>query len=1039
MDKLVKNIISFSLRHKLFTFFMTAGLAVIGIFCFIKTPIVAFPDFTNTQIQIITRWPGRSAQEVERFVTIPVEITMNSVQRKINLRSQTMFGLSVVTLVFEDDVDDSYARQQITALLPDIQLPEGADEELTPPTGPTDEIFRYTLHSSMRTPAELRTIQDWVIDRNLRTVRGVADVVAFGGPVKTYEVSVNPNLLTQYDLTALDVYDAVSKSNINVGGDVIEKSSQAFVVRGLGLLRSIDDIKSIIIKNVSGTPILVRNVAEVYESNNPRLGIVARGKNNPDVVEGIVLMRKGIDPGPVLKGLEDEVKELNEKILPSDVKVQTVYDRQNLIDFCLHTVFHNVLEGIFLVTLVVFLFMRDWRATLIVSLIIPLSLLFAFIMLYAKGMFANLISIGAIDFGILIDGAVVMVEGVFVALGYYALEIGMEKFNKVAKLGIIRRTGVNMGNAIFFSKLIIITALIPIFSFEKVEGKLFSPLAYTLGFALLGALLFTLTFVPALSSTLLRKNVKEKHNSLVAGMIKYYGKLFDWVMRNKRLSITIAAIAVLTTFISGKFLGTEFIPHLNEGALWVEGDAPMSISLNAAKELADSMRSDLLEFPEVREVVSQIGRPDDGTDPKGFFSIENLVDLYPKEQWKTKQTKDQLIARMQKKLEQKHVGTIWAFSQPIIDNVNEAIAGINVDQAVKIFGDDLDSISKISQQVSQLLKTVPGMEDVGIVKNLGQPELQIQLDMQKMALYGITADEANAEVELAIGGKAATQMYEGEKKFDIRIRYQLPYRENETEIGNLMIRTSTGGKIPLKEIADIRLKSGPAFIYRDNNKRFSAVQFAVRGRDLGGTVAEAQTKLNKEIALPKGYLIKFSGEYESEVRAMTRLSIVVPVSLVIIFIILLILFRRISDVLLVLLNVPFALAGGIMALIVTKTNFNISAGIGFIALFGICIQNGVIIISVIKQNLDKGIPLDEAIKTGAISRVRPVVMTALMAIFGLLPAAISTGIGSETQKPLAIVIVGGLISATILTLVIFPLVIEIFYGRAERRQRRRMA
>jgi cobalt-zinc-cadmium resistance protein CzcA len=949
-----------------------------------------------------------------------------------------MFGLSVVTLVFEDDVDDSYARQQITALLPDIQLPDGSDEELTPPTGPTDEIFRYTLHSPVRTPAELRTIQDWVIDRNLRTVPGVADVVAFGGPVKTYEVSVNPNLLTQYDLTALDVYDAVSKSNINVGGDVIEKTSQAFVVRGIGLLTSIDDIKNIIIKNVNGTPILVRSVAEVFESNNPRLGIVAKGRHNPDVVEGIVLMRKGIDPGPVLKGLEQEVEELNTNILPSDVQVQTVYDRQNLIDFCLHTVFHNVLEGIFLVTLVVFLFMRDWRATLIVSLIIPLSLLFAFIMLYMKGMFANLISIGAIDFGILIDGAVVMVEGVFVALGYYAAEIGMEKFNKVAKLGLIRRTGVDMGKAIFFSKLIIITALIPIFSFEKVEGKLFSPLAYTLGFALLGALFFTLTFVPALSSRLMRKDVKEKHNGLVAGMIKYYGKLFDWVMRHRKLSLSVAAIAVLITFASGKFLGTEFIPHLNEGALWVEGDAPMSISLDQAKELADSMRSDLLEFPEVREVVSQVGRPDDGTDPKGFFSIENLVDLYPKEQWKKKQTKDELIARMQKKLEEKHIGTIWAFSQPIIDNVNEAIAGINVDQAVKIFGDDLDSISKISQQVNQLLKSIPGMEDVGIVKNLGQPELQIKLDKQKMALYGVTTGEANAEIELAIGGKAATQMYDGEKKFDVRVRYQLPFRKNETAIGDLMIQTSTGAKIPLKEIADIQLRSGPAFIYRDNNKRFSAVQFAVRGRDLGSTVAEAQTKLAREIRLPKGYTVRFSGEYESEVRAMTRLSIVVPVSLVIIFIILLILFRRITDVLLVLLNVPFALAGGILALIITGTNFNISAGIGFIALFGICIQNGVIIISVIKQNLIKGIPLTDSIKTGAISRVRPVVMTALMAIFGLLPAAVSTGIGSETQKPLAIVIVGGLISATILTLVIFPLVVQIFYSRHEKRLKRKL-
>jgi heavy metal efflux system protein len=508
-------------------------------------------------------------------------------------------------------------------------------------------------------------------------------------------------------------------------------------------------------------------------------------------------------------------------------------------------------------------------------------------------------------------------------------------------------------------------------------------------------------------------------------------------MRNKRLSLGVASIVVLVTFASAKFLGTEFIPHLDEGALWAEGDAPMSISLEQAKAQADSMRYDLLRFPEVKEVVSQIGRPDDGTDAKGFFAIECLVDLYPKEQWKSRISKNELIKQMEEKLESKYVGTIWSFSQPIIDNVNEAIAGIDVDQAVKVFGENLDSISKISRQVYEKLKTVRGMTDVGIVKNLGQPELQIKLDIQKMGLYGITAAEANAEIELAIGGKAATQLYEGEKKFDVRVRYQLPYRKSETEIGDLMIPTSTGAKIPLKEIADIQLKSGPAFIYRDNNKRFSAVQFAVRGRDLGGTVAEASQKLDKEIKLPKGYTIQFSGEYESEIRAMTRLSIVVPVSLIIIFLILLILFRKVSDVLLVLLNVPFAIVGGILALIITGTNFNISAGIGFIALFGICIQNGVIIISVIKQNLAKYIPLAEAIKTGAISRVRPVVMTALMAIFGLLPAAISTGIGSETQKPLAIVIVGGLISATLLTLIIFPLVIQMFYQRREKRQVRK--
>jgi cobalt-zinc-cadmium resistance protein CzcA len=584
-----------------------------------------------------------------------------------------------------------------------------------------------------------------------------------------------------------------------------------------------------------------------------------------------------------------------------------------------------------------------------------------------------------------------------------------------------------MGKAILFSKLIIITALIPIFSFEKVEGKLFSPLAYTLGFALLGALFFTLTFVPALTSSLLHKNVVEKHNPLVSGMMKYYERLFNWVMGHKKLSFSIAMLVLGLTFFSARFLGTEFIPHMNEGALWVEGSAPMSISLPQAKILADSMRYDLLRFPEVHEVVSQIGRPDDGTDPKGFYDIECLVDLYPKEKWKSHLTKDELIDRMQQRLDSKYVGAVWSFSQPIIDNVNEAVAGINVNQAVKVFGENLDTISKIAKQVCEKIDPIRGMEDVGVLKNLGQPELQIKLDREKMAAYGISAAEANAVIELAIGGKAASQLYEGEKKFDIRVRYQYPFRKSETEIGELMIPTASGEKIPLKEIADILLGSGPSFIYRDNNKRFTAVAFAVRGRDLGSTVIEGQKKLSEAIKLPKGYTIQWSGDYESEIRAMTRLSIVVPISLIIIFVILLVLFRKIKDVLLVLMNVPFALVGGILALLISRTNFNIAAGIGFIALFGICIQNGVIIISVFKQNLAKRMPLNIALKSGVMSRVRPVVMTALMAIFGLLPAAISTGIGSETQKPLAIVIVGGLISATLLTLLIFPVIVHRMY------------
>jgi len=1024
---MIKNIIAFSLKNRILIFVLTAVLFIGGIYSYVKTPIVAFPDFTNTQISIITLWPGRSAQEVERFVTTPIEITMNSVQRKTNLRSQSMFGLSVVSIVFEDDVDDMYARQQITGLLNDIDLPEGANSELTPPTGPIDEIYRYTIHSAHHTPAELRTIQDWVIDRNLRTVAGVADVVAFGGPVKTFEVSVNPNLLAKYNLSALDVYQAVNKSNINVGGDVIEKASQAFVVRGIGLLNNIKEIENVIVQNVNGTPILVRNVADVKESNQPRLGQVQRGADD-DVVEGIVLMRKGIDPGPVLKALGEKVKELNEKILPTGVEMKTFYNRQNLIDFCLHTIMHNVLEGMVLVIIIVFVFMLDLRSTIILSLTVPLSILFAFIMLYIKGMYANLISIGAIDFGILIDGTVVIVEGMFVALVHRAETLGMERFNKVGKLSLIHKSTVSMAKGIFFAQLIMVTALLPIFTFEKVEGKIFAPLAYMLGYALLGSLIVTFTFVPALSSMMFRKNVVERHNPLVEGMLKYYEKIFDWVMRHEKKTLTIAFVALIVTFYCTRFIGTEFIPHLDEGALWVEGDAPMSISLEEANRLASNMRKDLLSFPEVKEVASQVGRPDDGTDPKGFFSIECLVDLYPHDDWKSGLSKDALIQKMQERLNSKYVGTAWAFSQPILDNVNEAVAGINVNQAVKVIGDNLDSISKISRKVYETLSTVRGMEDVAIVKNLGQPELRILLDQEKMALYGVTTADANAVIEMAIGGKAASQLYENEKKFDIKVRYQPRFRKSEKEIANLMVPTSSGTNIPLGEIADIKLSSGPAFIYHDNNKRFAAVSFAVRERDLGGTVADAQQKL-AAIPLPKGYSITFLGEYESEVRAMKKLAIVVPISLMLIFIILLFVFRNMRDVLLIILNVPFALVGGILSLLITGTNFNISAGIGFVALFGVCIQNGVIKVSILKEILAEKLPIEVAVKKAALGRVRPVVMTALIAICGLLPAAMSTGIGAQTSRPLAIVIVGGLITSVLLVLLILPLFFKIAYSR----------
>jgi heavy metal efflux system protein len=1028
MNKFIRSVISFSLRNKLFTFFGVGVLVVAGWISFLHIPIEAFPDVTNTQIIIVTEWSGRSAEEVERFVTTPIEIAMNSVQRKTNVRSITMFGLSVIKIIFEDEVEDFFARQQVNNQLRNVRLPEGVDPDVQPPYGPTGEIYRYVLRSETRNTRDLLTIQNWVIDRQLRAVPGIADVVAFGGQEKIYEISVDPIKLQKFDLTPLELYSAVSNANLNVGGDVIEKNGQAYVVRGLGLLNSINDIENTIVDTYNGNPVLVKNVAQVIESSAPRVGQVGLDDND-DVVEGIVVMRKGENPSEVLARLKAKIDELNHTVLPGDVKMEVFYDRDNLMNYCTRTVMHNLTEGIVFVTLIVLLFMANWRTTVIVAVIIPLSLLFAFLCLSLKGMSANLLSLGAVDFGIIIDGAVVMVEGQFVALDLHAQKNGMERFNKLSKLGLIKKTGTGLGKAVFFSKLIIISALLPIFAFQKVEGKMFSPLAYTLGFALLGALLFTLTLVPVLVSILLRKNVYEKHNVLVDFFNRLVGRSFAVTFRYKRLSVAVSFIILGLSVFSTKWLGTEFLPQLNEGALWVEAKLPMSSSLNETVKTVSLLRNELRQFPEVNGVLSQTGRSNDGTDPSGFYYVQMQVNLKPKEEWDNPRPVDMLVEEMDKELK-KYQGIIYNYSQPIIDNVAESVAGINASNAVKIFGDDLSKLDEIANLVIEQIKDVRGIKDVGILRNIGQPEISVSLDEGRMAIYGVQKAEAQSTLEMAIGGKTATEKYEGERKFDIRIRYRQDYRKNEEDIMSIMVPTIRGDKIPLKEIATIHKITGPAFIYRDNTKRFIGVKFSVRERDLGSTIADAQAMVNKNIKLPQGYSIGWTGEFENQVRATKRLGQVVPLSLILIFVLLFILFGNIQDASLVLANVPFALIGGIVALHLTGINFGISAGVGFIALFGICVQNGVILISEFHSNVRKQFGLHQAILEAVKVRTRPVIMTALMAAIGLLPAAVSTGIGSESQKPLAVVIIGGLITATIFTLLVFP----IFYYWAVRRK-----
>ncbi len=1031
MIKLVKSVLGFSLKNRFFVFFVTGLLALAGLYAYWTLPIEAFPDVTNTQIIIITQWPGQSAEEVERFVTVPLEVAMGPVQRKISVRSITMFGLSVIKIVFDDDIDDAFARQQVNGRLAAASLPDGVEPEVEPPYGPTGEIYRYVLTSPHRNSRQLLELQNWVVDRELRTVEGVADINPFGGEDKIYAVAVDPLRLDQYGITPLDVYSAIQRNNLNVGGDVIERNDQAFVVRGIGLLTSVRDIENVLVDQRGGTPILVKDVAHVSETGATRLGQAGLDEND-DVVEGIVVMRKGENPSDVLKRLKAKVKDINEHILPPDVKMQTFYDRDVLIRYCTHTVLHNLFEGIVLVTAVVFLFMADWRTTLIVSLVVPLSLLFAFLCLRLRGMSANLLSLGAVDFGIIIDGAVVMVEGLFVVMARLSDRIGRERYARLSKLGLIRREGAPLGKAVFFSKLIIITALLPIFSFQKVEGKMFSPLAWTLGFALAGALLYTLTLVPVLFSLLQRTQAREKHNPFVIFVQRRTLQAFHFCFAHKALSLGAACIVMVLSLLSTSCLGTEFLPELDEGALWVEAGLPVSTSLSATVAMVHRIRAKLLRFPEVQSVLSQTGRSNDGTDPSGFYYMQAAVNLYPEDQWKRHITKEQLVDEMDSALKV-FPGIVYNYSQPIIDNVEEAVAGFNCSQAVKVIGPDLNVADSLAGLVVNAMHGTPGIADLGILESIGQPEVKIVLDPERMAAYGVATADAQAVTEMAIGGKTATQLYEGDRKFDVRVRYPLEFRRTQADIGRLRVPTLHGGGVPLGEIADIQTVTGPLFIYRDAGRRFVAAKFSVRDRDLGSTIRDAQARVDQAVHLPPGYSFGWTGEFENQVRANKRLGQMIPISIILIFILLFIAFGNPKDAALVLVNVPFALIGGILALLITGTIFGISAGVGFIALFGICIQNGVILVSVFHRNLKAGLDLDAAIVRGVTERVRPVVMTAMMAALGLFPAAISHGIGSETQRPLAIVVIGGLVSATALTLLVFPIVFHIAYRKTAAR------
>jgi len=1028
MHRFVENIIAFSLRNHVLVLFLTGVLLVAGLICFQNTPIEAYPDVTNTRARIITQWPGRSAEEVEKFVTLPIMREMNTIPHKMDVRSISLFGLSVVTVIFEDNVEDFFAQQYASNRMQGLELPEGTNSSIEPPSGATGEIYRYVLESNLPIREQF-AIHEWVVERELLSVPGVASIVSFGGEEKIFEIKVNPIELVNYNLSPLKVYEAVSKSNINVGGDIIQKGSQAFVVRGIGLLESLEDIENILIEVKGGTPIRIKQVASVSVSSNPRLGQVGLDDND-DVVQGIVIMLRGQNPGEVIERLKEKITELNHRILPENIKIKPFLDRTTLVHSTVHTVLRNLLEGILLVSLVVFVFLYNWRSSLIVASVIPLSFLFAIIMLRIQGLPANLISMGALDFGLLLEGTLVIVEIIFSTMEKRSHELG-ERFSAILKSGLIKKSASTVATHIFFAQLILVVALFPIFSFQKVEGKMFSPLAFTLGYALLGSLILALTYVPVMCKLLLTKPVKEKSNFVSRTFISTLYKIYLFCSKYRKGTVFAFCVLLAICVFRFSFWGTEFIPSMNEGAVYIRATLPNSIHLDESVKITKQMKQKLRGFDEVQFVLTQTGRPNDGTDPTGFFNIEFHVQLKPEQEWKRKIKKDSLISEMQDSLDI-YPGTIFGFSQPIQDNVEEYVAGVKSSLVIKIFGENLQQLEALATQTATAISGVRGVEDVNIFRSIGLPELQIRLEESRMARYAVSMADAQAVIEMAIGGKAVSKFYEGEKTFDIKIRFQKSFRDSEDKIGNILIPTMDDKYVPLKEIADIEFITGPTFIYREGSSRYVGVGFSVRNRDLGSTIADAQKKVVEHVQLKSENKMVWAGEFESQQRATARLLLIIPSVLIIILLLLYLNFGNIKDTLIAASAMPYALIGGFISLWVTNTVFGISAGIGFIILFGIAAIDSILLTSLMKRKMQRSHNLRLAIDEAVRQRLRPVLMIAFMGSMGLLPAALSQGMGSEIQKPLAIMIVGGILICMLLSFSVLPQVFYLAYRHDKR-------
>jgi heavy metal efflux system protein len=978
----------------------------------------------DNYVEVITQWPGISAEQIEQQVTIPLETVMNGIPEVVHLRSFSLFGLSDLKLVFEDGSDNAWNRERVLERLSQVTLPTGVTPQMGTDWSPVGQIYFFTLRSTnpKYDPMELKSIEDWIVEKNLKSVPDIVDVASFGGPTREYQVRIDPNKLIAYGLSLSQIEQQLTNNNGNAGGSFIQAGLQQINVRAVGLVNHTRDIEETVILTKNGTPLRVKDIAVVSQGPKIRLGQFARAihredgliVDNDDVVSGIVLLRKGAAADTALQGLHKKIDEMNDRILPKGVKIVPFIDRSDLVRFTTHTVLHNLTEGMILVSIILFLFLGNVRGALIVATTIPFSLLFASICLDLKRVPANLLSLGALDFGMVVDGAVVMIENIVRHMSLGDSTPPSERIGDASH---------EVQRPVFYAIAIIITAYLPIFTLQRVEGRLFHPMAWTVAFALLGALIFSILIAPVLASFAFGHGAKEWPNPVMQFLIKQYRQAVRWAIHHRGLTVGVGVLGLfLAMYLAfGGAIGSEFLPHLDEGALWVRGTLAPSTGPDEGIRVSNQARIVLCSFPEVPQCTSQVGRPDDGTDTTGFFNTEYFVDLKPKEQWRPvfHQNTDELIAAMQRELD-KIPGVVWGFSQPIEDNMEEAVSGVKAELATKVYGDDLQVLEEKADQIVRIMRGVKGIEDLGVFRVLGQPNLNVTVNRSAAARYQINVADVQDAIQTAVGGNALTQVLQGEARYDLVMRYLPQFRETKEAIQQIRLLAPTGERVSLAQLCNITTADGGSEIYREANQRYVAIKYSVRGRDLGGAVEESMERVNQQVTLPTGYHIDWEGEYQSKKRADERLLVVLPITIVIIFIILYTMFRSFKWALLILANVAMARIGGLLALLLTGTNFSVSSGVGFLALFGVSVQTGVIMLEYINQLRARRFAIEDAAVEGAVLRLRPIMMTMLVATLGLMPAALSHAIGSDSQRPFAIVIVGGLIADLVMSIFLLP-------------------